>query len=399
VNEAQRSDGNKAYYAKNDVWIDFNSRVIQPQYYASVLRKTGLTPNQAENTCWLLDKNVGGNAFNAIGSSGSEVQMGAAVNKDWARNSYARWDATTGECLVRVAAYNKSELITNEWLFGRLGDKQPAETWVKTGDSFSCRQNTFGFNLMNYTSTAAAAGIGGGAIFGAGIGAIAADANVKDTGLNTANCGNHDFRDLLSRTCMAVEGEGGECGAASREDCESLICRIKSGGSTKSCDDATTDEDAKAVYLRKFQAKLVEENGMGAGMGALVGAGVGAGAGAVATAITAFVEHNNISCRIGNSLDVVGFGKSGRVKSLKDYYIEWALRLPDTVMPQQTVTECNSWHTACNSINTIADCAMAVINYKPQGAQRSTQVDTACTVSGSTCVANNPVAVSHGACL
>jgi hypothetical protein len=43
------------YRAASDVWLDFNSRRIQPEYFSFVLRKTGLTPNQAENTCWLLD--------------------------------------------------------------------------------------------------------------------------------------------------------------------------------------------------------------------------------------------------------------------------------------------------------------------------------------------------------
>ena len=51
-----RVDCRNIYAATTDVWLDFNSRVIQPEYYNFVLRKTGLTPNQAENTCLLLDR-------------------------------------------------------------------------------------------------------------------------------------------------------------------------------------------------------------------------------------------------------------------------------------------------------------------------------------------------------
>jgi hypothetical protein len=199
INNTSRTDGKKAYYARNDVWIDFNSRVIQPQYYSFVLTKTGLTPNQAENTCWLLDRNVYGSSFTAVDAKGSvtseynkNVQsyngqggantkgnpMGAGVNTnglvDAQRGHYARWDATKGECLVRVAAYNKDDLITNEW-FGGIGDKQPAEVWKKAGESFSCEKDTFGFGLNNNTKTAAlASGIGivGGAAVGAGVGAL-----------------------------------------------------------------------------------------------------------------------------------------------------------------------------------------------------------------------------------
>ena len=53
-----RRDCKNIYRTSADVWLDFNSRRIQPEYYNFVLRKTGLTPNQAENTCRLLDKNT-----------------------------------------------------------------------------------------------------------------------------------------------------------------------------------------------------------------------------------------------------------------------------------------------------------------------------------------------------
>ena len=48
---------------------------------------------------------------------------------DGQRGHYARWDAAAGECLIRVAAYNKDNHIKNSWLFGALGDDKPAEVY------------------------------------------------------------------------------------------------------------------------------------------------------------------------------------------------------------------------------------------------------------------------------
>ena len=124
------------YAETNDVWLDFNSRIVQPEYYNFVLRKTGLTPNQAENTCLLLDRNTYGSSFAAVsdlnevnneynnkvgaynaannGTLSKDNPQGVAVNTvgyDGNRGHYARWDAANGECLIRVAAYNKDKLI------------------------------------------------------------------------------------------------------------------------------------------------------------------------------------------------------------------------------------------------------------------------------------------------
>ncbi|MDR1027525.1 MAG: hypothetical protein LBL46_03860 [Rickettsiales bacterium] len=464
VYDTRRLDGNKAYYAKNDVWIDFNSRVIQPQYYSHVLFKTGLTPNQAENTCRLLDVNAYGASFAAVNKSGAVTTeynqnvnaynnqgggknnpMGQLVNTkgdvDAQRGHYARWDATAGECLVRVAAYNKDELITNEW-FGGIGDKKPAEQWKATGNGFKCAKETFDFNLMNNTKTAAlASGIGvvGAAGVGAGIGAIAghqagqnednegayASASIKFTGgttgtaAGTAACTENNITMSISVDLTPAEliayivpaiNNNAECQkivSASKSGDDTLVLTAKKtgpAGNKISYNYTNTASNPKLSTITPSGNLADGEKGgnWSAGKGALVGAGIGAavgvGVGGIATAITAFVEHNNINCRIGDNLETIGFGKNGRIKSLKEYYVEWALRLPDTVMPQQTATECNSWNTACGSINNIADCAQAVITYKPADSQISKQIETACVISGSTCVANNPVAVSNGAC-
>lgn len=195
-----RRDCKNIYRTSADVWLDFNSRRIQPEYYNFVLRKTGLTPNQAENTCRLLDKNTYGPSFNAVANSGNVTAeynkrtgaynkqqgnvlvknnpQGVQVNDnnpgvDGQRGHYARWDATTADCWLRVAAYNKDSQIKNSWLFGAAGDDKMAETWKQAGDTFTCNKDLFGFSLMNQTSTAAVVGIGGGTLVGAGIGAIA----------------------------------------------------------------------------------------------------------------------------------------------------------------------------------------------------------------------------------
>lgn len=195
-----RRDCSNVYRSAADVWIDFDSRKVQPEYYSFVLRKTGLTPNQAENTCLLLDRNTYGASFNAVANNGGttaeynknvgayngqnggvlikKMPRGETVNTghsgvDGQRGHYARWDAETATCFVRVAAYNKDKHITNSWLFGAMGDDQPAEVWRAAGETFTCNKDLFGFSLMNDTHTAAVVGIGGGTLVGAGVGAIA----------------------------------------------------------------------------------------------------------------------------------------------------------------------------------------------------------------------------------
>ncbi len=192
-----RRNCKRVYLTRADVWIDFNSRKVQPEYYSFVLRNTGLTPVQAENTCLLLDRNTYGKSFAAVNSSdkvtgeydknigayneqmdgllSKDNPMGVTVNTNGAvdakRGHYARWDAATAQCLIRVAAYNKDKQITNSWLFGAIGDDTPAEVWKVAGETFTCNKDLFGFSLMKDTATAALLGVGGGTIVGAATGA------------------------------------------------------------------------------------------------------------------------------------------------------------------------------------------------------------------------------------
>jgi hypothetical protein len=185
------------YAARADVWMDFNSRKIQPEYYSFVLYNTGLTPTQAKQTCLLLDTNTYGKSFAAVGdtdvvtgeynkpintyndASGTDIKsnpMGSKLDTygiDAKRGYYARWDASAGQCLVRVAAYNRNELITNEWLFGVVGDKSAAEVWKYAGETFTCDKDLFGFSLMKRTQDVAVLGVGGGTVIGTVTGALA----------------------------------------------------------------------------------------------------------------------------------------------------------------------------------------------------------------------------------
>ena len=214
VTEIRRNCKN-IYRSSADVWIDFNARKVQPEYYNFVLRKTGLTPNQAENTCLLLDRNTYGPSFAAVSNNGGTTSeynnrvgayngqqgnvliknnpQGPTVNSghngvDGSRGHYARWDATTADCYIRVAAYNKDTHIKNSWLFGAAGDDKPAEVWKLAGDTFSCNKDLFGFSLMNDTSTVAVVGIGGGTLVGAGVGALAGH------GARDFSCSNDSHR-------------------------------------------------------------------------------------------------------------------------------------------------------------------------------------------------------------
>ncbi len=517
------------YRAIADVWVDFNSRKIQPEYYNFVLRKTGLTPNQAENTCLLLDVNTYGSSFNAVANGGATTAeynnrvgaynnqnggvliktnpMGANLNYgnsgvDGARGHYARWDATTATCYLRVAAYNKDTHIKNSWLFGALGDDQPAEVWRAAGDTFSCNKDLFGFSLLNNTSTAAVVGIGGGTLAGAGIGAIAGHGkrafdcengsavktlseqlrkNVNMYSLNRylSEGDKITTADLTPRQCLAivdlyanyqtvkadmgrcfgedvldctfstadisleidVEGWTDACSRAQKMDTFSCIDYLethmgvgkgKLDKARSSCEKVDTvgckfrslrDVNNLASGLKceagsigrcaapeETQVEVAELDGVFAGLDVLngeksnmgksiaTGAAIGAGTGGVATAITAFVERNNINCRVGDGLNTVGFGKSHSIDTLKDFYVKWNLRLPDTVSPTATAVDCKSWKLSCAQFTDLNQCRAAALNYKSSVDGTITLIRSACAVSGSVCIENATVAQSYGAC-
>ncbi|MBN1281752.1 MAG: hypothetical protein JW985_02160 [Alphaproteobacteria bacterium] len=521
-----RKNCQNVYRTTSDFWLDFNSRKIQPEYYSFVLRKTGLTPNQAENTCWLLDKNVYGSSFDAVSNTGAvtseynkqigaynsqgggslikDSPQGVRVNTngsvDGQRGHYARWDAATGECLVRVAAYNKNSQIKNSWLFGAAGNDQPAEVWKNAGSSFTCGKDIFGFGLMTNTKTTAVVGVGGGTLVGAGVGALAGH------GERRFDCDNATSRKALSdelrdnrnslntlNKYLNNEFESFANDTMSERQCESIVKlynnyeklkslnpsendttivltkeNFKSEGSDFNYDIYYADNEStgkpltdvinselkdnektdlknnlKVTKIRKEAIKytsLINQNYYNgvyceggnseecvsggeiktqigdlskifSGLGSLdnieksnmlastaIGAGAGAAAGGLATAITAFVEKNNINCRVGDGLQKVDYGKSYSIGSLKDFYVKWNLRLPDTIMPTATATDCASWTKACETLKDLNQCTIAQVNYKPVNSMNTTLVNTACAVSGSTCTVNYPVAVSNSAC-
>lgn len=528
--ETVRKDCKNVYRSDADVWLDFNSRRVQPEYYNFILRKTGLTPNQAENTCRLLDKNTYGDSFTAVANSGRTTAeyndtvgaynkqqgnvlvktnpQGVRVNDgnpgvDGGRGHYARWDASTGECYIRVAGYNKDEQIKNSWLFGAVGNDEPAQVWKKAGETFQCNKDLFGFSLMNKTNTAAVVGVGGGTVVGAGVGALTGhgakpfdcanpehrklmfdqlrtDANLAtlgeymsaasrisslDADINRFQCREivelYDTYRLL-RTAMA-SCDGGSSVVAEYEaalvcngydnldECFAqfefaMPCMGKGYTSAQQCldqlaseFDAEIDDEAVAgclfypLNLAKiegrgiycavsdgrcqtpnelkpemdrlrgvFTSELVDlmQNGEASTIArnALIGAGVGAGTGALATAITAFVEKNNINCRVGDGLAQVAFGKAYSIGSLRDFYVKWNLKLPDTVSPTGQVTDCASWEQMCGMYNDMGLCKQAQFNYRAKVGGQLVPVPSACVVSGSTCIPNYAVAKSHGAC-
>ncbi len=530
-----RRNCENVYHASADVWIDFNARKVQPEYYNFVLRKTGLTPNQAENTCRLLDKNTYGASFNAVANNGTVTSeynnpvgaynsqngnvliktnpQGATVNDnnpgvDGQRGHYARWDAKNAECLIRVAAYNKDEQITNSWLFGAAGNDQVAETWKAAGDSFTCNKDLFGFSLMNQTNTAAVVGVGGGAVVGAGVGAIAghgarefscatraqrlelgeqlrasnsvailndylaADSTVSanfdelsdiqcedivdlyatyrqlETAVKAcdAKTDKYVIRDIVDKTnitvtatceeyiirgadnteivkCLMDEAQLATAAkdaveAALQERLPEIIKAITSGPCTfkpinlakaagrdiycdgeQGCKKAS-ETRVELARLGRVLDKLTildgEESNMGKSIG--IGAAVGAGTGGLATAITAYVERSNISCHVGDGLAQVGLGKVYSIDNLKDFYVKWNLRLPDTVSPTAKVVNCADWQRTCATFTDLNQCKAAQINYQPANATSPTLVHSACAVSGSECIENTAVAKSYGAC-
>ncbi|MBR1380604.1 MAG: hypothetical protein IJ560_03370 [Alphaproteobacteria bacterium] len=544
-----RKDCRYVYNASSNVWIDFNSRRVQPEYYAFVLRRTGLTPNQAENTCWLLDKNTYGASFSAVANSGATTSeynrtvgayngqqnnsltkanpMGVTVNDgnpgvDGQRGHYARWDAANADCLLRVAAYNNDKLIQNSWLFGAAGDDTPAEVWKSAGSTFTCNKDLFDFSLLNNTHTAAVVGIGGGTLLGAGIGAIAGhgarafDCNnekhremlakqlsgkfdiVSDYFINQSNRINHadgitadactEIVNLFDRynnvkdaangcaknysvdwlsaeiktkvTCSDGNGNQKDCTQYNQlvdvvvrvgeefvklvqientaenaplnwewfaqqqmlenQELQAAIKKAQAGclftplnqaiasgsgiycSANADCRNATDikkDLDSLAKVFNKDMADLINNGEKGNRLKTTaIGAGIGAGTGGLATAITAFVEKNNINCRVGDGLNRIGYKKSHTIDTLKDIYVKWNLHLPDTIAPTAEVTDCASWQYACQTLSDLNQCAAAQINYRAPNSNSVTLIYTACTASGSTCVANDSLSEYAAVC-
>ena len=545
-----RRDCANVYRSAADVWIDFNSRKVQPEYYNFVLRKTGLTPNQAENTCRLLDKNTYGASFAAVADDGKTTAeynktvgaynsqqgntlvktnpQGVEVNDgntgvDGSRGHYARWDAETATCLIRVAAYNKDKHISNSWLFGAAGNDKPAEVWKAAGDTFSCNKDLFGFSLMNDTSTVAVVGIGGGTVLGAGIGAIAGhgkrefncnlgkhrellmdelkdgravgilneyienDVDITQKSMDEETCdeivelfdkyyqyetaiaeckdAEYEYKSSItvklsfvttSDEAAAVKAVAPWCydeGYKTVDECQNFLdlqctlagdvdkcreklrkkgvnfteisvspkklvdgqdCTLKAlnldkangegiycskGGICITASNVETElKRLNSVFGKDITNLMIngEKSNMAKSVG--IGAAVGAGTGGLATAITAFVERNNISCRVGDGLEQVAFNKSYSIDTLKDFYVKWNLRVPDVVAPTATITDCQSWKNTCATFADLEQCADAKFNYKPAGAPTTILVSSACKVSGSACIENYKVAHLYRAC-
>lgn len=515
------------YESSADVWLDFNARKVQPEYYAFVLRQTGLTPTQAENTCLLLDRNTYGVSFDAVSDSDRVTSeyaqnvgayngamnnslskanpLGVEVNSvgiDGQRGYYARWDAERAQCLLRVAAYNKDTPITNSWLFGLVGDERMAEVWQSAGSTFTCNKDLFGFSLMPKTKTVAATAIPGGTLLGAGIGALAGH------GDRDFDCSNEDMRKTLLKKLQDNQKIGNlnqfietDLSSAdktmSQAQCNEIVnlydqwqmgkeavklCDSKSSKMSLSvskiqkesetiCDGQLTDsciseaynavcmvdgnviadcqgldanqlrawletlpKDHKCTFHRlnlsyrdgtdiycegtgdcvsvdEFQKDLdslgrifnsidiLEGQKSNRLKTTLIGAGTGAAVGGTATAITAFVERNNINCRVADGLAKVEFGKSYTIDRLRDFYVKWALKLPQTLAPTAVVTNCDNWQLTCALFTDPAECASVQFNYRPGNLSSTTLVQNPCRASGSACIANLAVAQSYGACL
>ncbi|MDR0449512.1 MAG: hypothetical protein LBG89_03600 [Rickettsiales bacterium] len=448
--EVRLADGSMAttltpIYRNNiDVWVDFNARVIQPQYYSFTLGRTGLTPRQAEAVCKLLDRNTFGSSFAAVGinnqitteynqgvnsyndqgagsykgDKSSDQPMGADINMhnkvDAMRGYYGRWDAEQAECLVRVAAYNGNDLIQNRWQVGikiagvDVGDGKWAEQWIKSGEGFKCGKSLFGFSLLNETAENAVAG----AIIGGATGAVIGMATTNNTlGDGDIDCSNDTDR----KNFMAVlkELKVGCDGKVNQSVCEVEIKGAAEAASIPAGWSMTNSSQCRAVLekiresddLATIEAAWADKN-FGKGARAAIGGGIGAAGGAgLASAITYFVESNNITCRVGDNLEKVGYDKSFSIPTLKDFYVKWALNLPDSTSSNPIpVMNRADWVAACGSAvaNDRASCQEMKVNYRREGLITGMQVWNACTWTGDersgSCGINRITCLSYGVC-
>nr|MBQ0091090.1 hypothetical protein [Candidatus Enterousia merdequi] len=135
----------------------------------------------------------------------------------------------------------------------------------------------------------------------------------------------------------------------------------------------------------------------------------GAATGAIITGITALVEKDHISCKVGDGLNSVSLGKSLTIDSLKDFYVKWNLHLPDSAVPSangSNATYANSleamcfnfqhrntpvvfekdWNEYCHTFDKDQNgCKKASVYYETQG----NLVNNACVVSGGNeCILN-----------
>ena len=449
-------------------------------------------------TTYEFNNRVG--AYNGQGGTAviKKNPQGATLNNgnngvDGGRGHYARWDATTAECHIRVGAYNKDTPIKNSWLFGAVGDDRLDEAWTTAGSTFTCNKDPFGFSLYKNTNTVAVVGVGGGTLLGAGIGALAGHGDrefdcgndshrerlyaqlkgnfdivnkyisannrilASSTELTQAQCEAlvelyNKYKNIRSAVDLCIKRKGtsadsvnmtvvsdftlscdvngvtkaimkynngdvtvtqnpteslnsdqlrkcyetaaisaGETGidvsklcivgdaVLDLQDCAEKVENAIEGshgediGSTlsehgqieiggqlydKSCEfkpinlDAMTSSgiycgctdkscasgcmtyqqmDFELQELDTYIANLsIEGDKNNRVKTTLTGAAIGAGTGGLATAITAFVEKNNINCRLGDGLEQIGYGKSMRVGTLRDFYVKWNLCLPES---------------------------------------------------------------------
>ncbi|MDR2685488.1 MAG: hypothetical protein LBB23_01790 [Rickettsiales bacterium] len=417
-----KSDGSndfdivQLYHNNVELWVDFNSRVIQPQYYTWTLQRTGLTPRQAEGVCKLLDRNTFGSSFAAVGEtnkvtteynqnvnayndqtgasgykqSSSDQPMGADLNKnrvDANRGYYARWDAEQAVCEVRVAAYNGDNLIHNNWGGAHqwagdssdtglinIGTKEPAEVWKLAGDNFKCNSDLFPFNLFNSTKTAALWGTVGGAGVGAGIGALAANAS-STTYVSGIDCNDKSNWKAVAKATGKTVGDVNACKALQADN--------------------SSDKNTPVYKETKV------------GTGALIGTGVGAVGGlGLAAGITYALESQAVNCRVGDNLEKVAYNKDFTIPTIKDFYVKWALKLQDErgSMPLPIMSK-SDWTKACTDNTMITDeasCTGLKVNYRREGLIQGMVIENACswTVKGSkeTCGINMVSCLSQGIC-
>ena len=142
------------------------------------------------------------------------------------------------------------------------------------------------------------------------------------------------------------------------------------------CKDASVTSAEQCEQLVKQQL-----SGAGRGKATAIGAATGAGVGGLATAITAFVEKNNINCRVGNGLNTVSYGKSYTIPTLRDLYLKFGLQLPDVVSPGANIAGCDAWVNACAEYLDLNMCRFAQFNYKSSDGVVAQSVPAACVVS------------------
>ena len=393
---SNRVECDDIFSSRDALWAMFNSQVVQPRYHAFILSRTGLSPNQARRVCLLLDRNINDPSFRPD----ANIDVWADGFLANSRGEFARWDAVEGRCLIRVAAYDGADrqiyvdLIESEGTIstrpgwpahsalnidvargGSIG-QIPAETWVTAGETFTCDEDLFSYQLFHRATGERAAPVD----------AVEARASRR-------------MNPLLAAGLWAAVGAGGGI-VTSRTVAEDRL-----GGTWGQAAIGAGVAGTIAYFVQANQVRQ-DERGL-ENEARRETERLQAEADAEANRLRTQANIDGVTCRVGDRLDQLVLAQQGRVNSLREFYVQWRLEMPDFAQPVGNIIgqNCTDWLNVCSRITGLNTswrevCSDAAVTYRPI-AGNAIRIEGACEVveiDGAERCRATQLAVIHGAC-